>query len=132
MRILCPCFTGFLQSLIYKKQDRAPVPRLHKCIFLLLNISLWLEDSPSLFPAAPAVDHNHAKGTIQFCGTWRRVKPRPWQADDAQRNQTASFTPAAPLSPCRYGHPSFAVGRAATPAFQLEKEGGGFLSTCCY
>lgn len=37
MRILRPCFTGFLQSLIYKKQDRAQVLMLHEYIFPLLK-----------------------------------------------------------------------------------------------
>lgn len=97
MRILSPCFTGILQSLICRKQERAQVLGLLDCIFLLPKIYLWSEDSPSLFSPAPAADHSHTKGTIQFCGMRCRVKLRLWRAGNAKKSNGFIHSCRSPL-----------------------------------
>lgn len=57
--MLFPCFTGILQSLIYKKQERAQVLGSHK---YSLKFICSFENSPSLFPPAPGnSNHSHPK-----------------------------------------------------------------------
>lgn len=102
---------------------------LRKYIFILLNISPPFENSPSLFPPilGTSSQREPSTSTAQLGGMHHRVpckqaKPREIkQLHSLLLSSAPSVAVAIPI----------AVGCSAISAFQLEKEGGAFLPTCC-